>query len=331
MVLLIDGSSILTTCFFGNIPKEYLKAKTDEEYEMVLPKLLKTADGLYTNGIYGFCKILKKIEANIKPDYMAVAWDLNRNTFRRKMYPEYKAQRKPTRPELSQQFAHMQKLLDYIGICSIGVEGVEADDIIGSMATKYKGQEIVILTKDQDQLQLISDNVSVWLVTHKFNDIVVDLGMKQTEIPKHLDGAFPFNASYFKKYYGFEPIQMIDFKGLSGDASDNIPGVAGVGEKSAINLISEFGSVEAIMNFVLTASDEELNKKKDELKAKGFSRIPFKALKEDANGDNMGLMSKKLATIKCDCNVPELEALKYAPNIERRKKMYERLQFKSLL
>lgn len=331
MVLLIDGSSVLTTCFFGNIPKEYLKAKTEEDFNLVLPKLLQTADGLYTNGIYGFCKILKKIEANFKPEYMAVAWDLNRQTFRREMYAEYKAQRKPTRPELSQQFGHMQKLLNYIGICSIGVEGVEADDLIGSMAAKYKGEQIVILTKDQDQLQLISDNVSVWLVTSKFDDIVVSLGLKQTEIPKHLDGSFPFNEEYFKKYYGFKPIQMIDFKALSGDASDNIPGVAGVGEKSATALISEFGSIDTVMEFISNASQEELEEKKKEMKLKGCSRVPFKALKDDSDGDNLGLMSKKLATIKCDCEVPALDTLKYAPNEDRRKKMYERLQFRSLI
>jgi DNA polymerase-1 len=331
MIMLIDGSSILSTCFFGNIPKEYLKAKTDEEYEAILPRILQTKDGLYTNAIYGFCKILKKIDNLYKPEYMAVAWDLNRNTFRREMYPEYKAQRKPTRPELSQQFEHMQKLLNYIGIASFGVEGVEADDLIGSMAKKYGDNEIVILTKDQDQLQLISDNVTVWLNTHKSDDIVVDLGIKQTEIPKHLEGTFPFTPDYFKRYYGFEPIQMIDYKGLSGDSSDNIPGVAGVGDKSAIMLVSEFGSVENVINFVKNASDEDMNTKKAEMKAKGHSRVPFKALKEDAEGANMGLTSKVLATIKCDCEVPELEDIKYAPNVERQKKMYERLQFKSLL
>ncbi len=194
-VLLIDGSSILSTCFFGNIPKEYLKAKTEEDYNMVLPKLLQTADGLYTNGIYGFCKILKKIEANFKPEYVAVAWDLSRQTFRREMYSDYKAQRKPTRPELSQQFGHMQKLLDYIGICSIGSEGVEADDLIGSMASKYKGEEIVILTKDQDQLQLISDSVSVWLLTSKFDDIVVEYGT-HTFVNKTYNGSALENKEY---------------------------------------------------------------------------------------------------------------------------------------
>lgn len=328
MIMLIDGSSILSTCFFGNIPKEYLRAKTDEEFEAILPRILQTHDGLYTNAIYGFCKILKKIDNLYKPEYMAIAWDLNRNTFRREMYSEYKAQRKPTRPELSQQFEHMQKLLNYIGIASFGIDGVEADDLIGSMAKKYKDQEIVILTKDQDQLQLISDNVTVWLNTHKSDDIVVELGIKQADIPKHLDGTFPFNEEYFKEYYGFNPIQIIDFKALSGDASDNIPGIKGVGDKSAIALIKEFGSVEAILDFFKNSNEEEIEAKKAEFKNKGYSRIPVKALTED---DGIGLLSKKLATIKCDCEVPELESIKYAPNVERRRKMYERLQFKSLI
>jgi DNA polymerase-1 len=331
-ILLIDGSSILSTCFFGNIPREYLKAKTDEEFKLVLPKLLQTQDGLYTNAIYGFCKILRKIEKNHRPDYMCIAWDLNRETFRRKIYPEYKAQRKKTRPELSSQFDHMQKLLKYVEIPTIVMDGYEADDIIGSMAEKYKNDvNVIILTKDQDSLQLIDDNVTVWLQTSKVDDIVCDLNIKQTEMANCLDKSFPFNKSRFEEYYGFKPVQMIDFKGISGDSSDNIPGIKGVGEKSALILIKEFGSIENLVNFLSTASKEDIENKKKELSNKGYKRIPFKAILEDINGDNLGLLSKTLATIKRDIEVPELEELKFSPNKSKEKKIYERLQFKSLL
>lgn len=332
MVLLIDGSSLLSTSFYGNIPREYLRAKTDEEYAAILPKLLQTDDGIYTNGIYGFCKVLKKIEAKYNPEYLAVAWDLNRNTFRRTMYADYKAQRKPTRMELHSQFAYTQKLLDYIGIYSFGVEGYEADDLIGSMAKKYADQDVVILTKDQDQLQLIDKHTTVWLNT-KVDDVVVDLGLKQSEVPTHLDGYFPFNEEYFTKYYGFAPAQIIDYKALSGDASDNIPGIKGVGEKSAIELIKEFGSVEAIASFITTADAKAIEAKKNEFKARGASRIPMKALVTDmVGGPNMGLLCKQLATIKTDVKpLPELDEIKYTPDAKKREKMYARLQFKSLL
>ena len=331
MFILIDGSSVLSTSFYGNIPKEYLRCKTDAEYDAILPRILQTKDGLYTNAIFGFCKILDKIEKEFHPEYLAVAWDLNRNTFRRKMYPEYKAQRKPTRPELSQQFGHMQKFLQYVGIPSLATEGIEADDIIGSLCKKYGDHEIVILTKDQDQLQLITDNVTVWLNTSKSDEIASDCGIAQKDIPPHLHNTFPFGPKEFEAYYGFKPIQMIDFKGLSGDASDNIPGMPGVGEKSAIGLLKEFGSIEELVNFVSSADKKALDDKKAKMKTAGFARIPFKAIQEDVAGDNIGLLSKQLATIKTDCEVPELEQLRFNPDKEKQKKMYQRMEFKSLL
>jgi len=331
-VLLIDGSSVLTTCFFGNIPKEYLKAKTDAEFDALLPKILQTVDGVYTNAIYGFCKILRKIENEHKPDYMVIAWDLNRETFRRVLYPQYKAHRKKTRPELSSQFDHMQKLLKYINIPSIVMDGYEGDDLIGSMAEKYKkNAEVIILTKDQDALQLIDDNVTVWLTTSKVNDIVCDLKIKQSDIADCLDRSFPFNASRFEEYYGFKPIQMIDYKGMSGDTSDNIPGIRGIGEKSATSLINEFGSIENMLSFVSSASELDLENKKKELKLKGFSRVPFNAIINDINGDNNGILSKTLATIRRDLVVPDLDTIKFAPDKAKQKKIYERLQFKSLI
>lgn len=330
-LFVVDASSVLSGCFYGNVPYAYQKAKTDEEYEAALPQVLHTSDGVYTNGMYSFCKVMKKIEEKFNPEYMVFCWDLNRNTFRRAMYPEYKAQRKPTRPELSTQFAQTQQLLKYIGVPSLAYEGFEADDIIGSMAKKFGDElDIVILTKDQDQLQLITDNVTVWL-NSKVSDIASDIGLRQTEIPAHLDGYFPFTPEYFEKYYGYKPIQIIDYKALSGDASDNIPGIKGVGDKSAVALVQEFGSIEAVLDFVKTASPTDIEAKKKDMKAKGYARIPFKALIEDANGENLGLLSKKLATIKTDVDIPELDELKYAPNEARRKKMYTRLEFKSLL
>lgn len=332
-LLLIDGSSILTTCFYGNLPIEYMNAKTDEERDLALPKLLQTSDGIYTNAIYGFCKTLDKIKNNLKPDYITIAWDLNRETFRKKLYDKYKAHRKKTRQELSSQFIQMQKILEEMNITSIGINGYEADDIIGSIAEKHKNDvEIIILTKDQDALQLLGDNVSVWLTTSKVKNILNDLSMKKSDISYcSLDKTFPFTPETFEKYYGFKPTQIIDYKAISGDPSDNIPGISGVGEKSAINLIKEFGSLENIVDFLKDASESDIEEKKKELKNKGITRVPFKAIIDDIKNENLGLLSKKLATIKKDIKVPELKELRFKINEEKRKEIYERLQFKSLL
>lgn len=329
-VFLIDGSSVLSTCFYGNVPKEYLKCKTDEEYNVILPKLLQTKDGLYTNGIYGFCKILKKIEEKYNPEYLCVAWDLSRQTFRREFYSDYKANRSETRPELSTQFKQLQQLLEYVGIPSISLEGYEADDIIGTLAEKYKNEaEVIILTKDQDSIQLVDENVTVWLTTSKFEEICQCV----EDIPSGaFEKTFPFNPKYVESYYGFKPINMIDYKALSGDASDNIPGIKGVGEKSAIALVQEYETVEKIMEVFSNASDEDIQKIKDTFKNKGVSRLPIKALLADINGEKMGEKSKFLATIKRDLpNMPELSDVKYEPNAEKRIKIYSRLEFNSLL
>ena len=209
-ILVIDGNSIINRAFYGI-------------------RILTTKDGKYTNAIYGTVNMItKQIEA-IKPDYCAVAFDVKHPTFRHEMYDGYKAGRHPTPPELLSQFADAKECLTLMGIKVLELPGWEADDIQGTiakMAHLEKDTESYILSGDRDLLQLIDDKVTVLLATN--NDT---LTMKRDE--------------FFAKY-AVEPELFVDMKALMGDSSDNIPGVAGVGEKTAATLIQNFGKLESI-------------------------------------------------------------------------------------
>ena len=209
-ILVIDGNSIINRAFYGI-------------------RILTTKDGKYTNAIYGTVNMItKQIEA-IKPDYCAVAFDVKHPTFRHEMYDGYKAGRHPTPPELLSQFADAKECLSLMGIKVLELPGWEADDIQGTiakMAHLEKDTESYILSGDRDLLQLIDDKVTVLLATN--NDT---LTMKRDE--------------FFAKY-AVEPELFVDMKALMGDSSDNIPGVAGVGEKTAATLIQNFGKLESI-------------------------------------------------------------------------------------
>ena len=209
-ILVIDGNSIINRAFYGI-------------------RILTTKDGKYTNAIYGTVNMITKQLEAIKPDYCAVAFDVKHPTFRHEMYDGYKAGRHPTPPELLSQFADAKECLALMGIKVLGLPGWEADDIQGTiakMAHLEKDTESYILSGDRDLLQLIDDKVTVLLATN--NDT---LTMKRDE--------------FFAKY-AVEPELFVDMKALMGDSSDNIPGVAGVGEKTAASLIQNFGRLESI-------------------------------------------------------------------------------------
>ena len=209
-ILVIDGNSIINRAFYGI-------------------RILTTKDGKYTNAIYGTVNMITKQLEAIKPDYCAVAFDVKHPTFRHEMYDGYKAGRHPTPPELLSQFADAKECLTLMGIKVLELPGWEADDIQGTiakMAHLEKDTESYILSGDRDLLQLIDDKVTVLLATN--NDT---LTMKRDE--------------FFAKY-AVEPELFVDMKALMGDSSDNIPGVAGVGEKTAASLIQNFGRLESI-------------------------------------------------------------------------------------
>lgn len=211
-LLVIDGNSIINRAFYGI-------------------KLLTTKDGQFTNGIYGFMNILLKLRQECEPDAVAVAFDLKAPTFRHKMYEEYKAGRKGMPDELRSQMPILKELLSYLGYTIVEKEGYEADDILGTLSAQCKGEDrCFIATGDRDSLQLISDNTTVLLAATKMGKAVTTA----------------YDKELLREEYGVDPKGMIEIKALMGDSSDNIPGVAGIGKKTAGDLIQAYGSIDYI-------------------------------------------------------------------------------------
>ncbi len=250
--LALDGNSILNRAFYGI-------------------KLLTTKDGQYTNGIYGFLNILIKLEQEIKPDSVAVAFDLKGKTFRHKMYDDYKGTRKGMPEELAQQMPILKQLLLDLGYTIITKEGFEADDILGTIAKSCseRGDKCYIATGDRDSLQLTDENVNVILAT-------TQSGKSQNQI---------MDIDAVTEKYGLTPDKLIDLKALMGDTSDNIPGVKGVGEKTAVSLLQKFNSLDGIYENI------------DDPAIKKGVREKLIADKE------MAYLSKKLGTICCDVDI----------------------------
>lgn len=254
--LVIDGSSLIHRAFFALPP-------------------LTTKQGVNTGAVYGFCNMLAKLLGDVKPKWLAVAFDKSRKTFRTELFADYKGQRKPTPSELSEQFPLARRLLEAMNITVLETDGYEADDIIGTFAVHApKEAEIIIVTGDKDELQLLDERVKVYFTKRGISDI------KTYDV-----------AAFAEDYEGLEPKQLIDLKGLMGDSSDNIPGVPGVGPKTALKLIGEYGSVENVLE--------------------NIDQISGKSLKEKlADNKEAALLSKKLATIFTEVPV-ELELDKY--------------------
>jgi 5'-3' exonuclease len=335
-LLLIDGSSLLSSSFFGNLPQEYKYAKTDEEKDKFLEKVRHSTDGEFTNGIFTMLASMLNVIKRQKPSHLAVAWDLSdQYTFRKKIFPEYKGHRKSFRPELGNQFSLAQRVLKEMGIQQFVFEEYEADDIIGTLARKFENDiSITIWTKDQDILQLIDENVRVWLITSKCNDMYTEFGinMKSLNLPT---GVFEHTPLYIEHFYGVTPIQIIDRKAIEGDSSDNIPGINGVGEKSVVPLLKEFKTVEGIYDFIENSSEKDI---KDMFKSLGISRSPLSKLIEESDSNLVGkkaaLLCKHLATIKCDIeelNDVTIDSLKLEININGMKNIFAALGLTSLL
>ncbi len=245
-MMLVDGNSLLFRGFYATI----------------YGRPMMTSEGIYTNAVFAFANMLNKAINLIQPDALLVAFDSAKKNFRHEIYEDYKAGRKETPVELIGQFAIVREYLDAMNICRYELDGVEADDIIGSLVKKYPDYDINILSSDQDMLQLIDDTTSVWLLKKGISEIE------------------EMNKAALMEKMGLTPTQVIDFKGLSGDKSDNIPGVPKVGEKTAIKLLQEFNSVEEL----LSRTEEIKGKIKENI-------IKYK---------DQALLSKCLATIKVD-------------------------------
>ena len=212
-LLTIDSNSILNRAYYGVRP-------------------LTNKDGVFTNGIYGFFSIFHKLAEDLKPDAVAFAFDLKAPTFRHKMYDGYKAQRKGMPQELAMQLPYLKDLIRALGYTIIELEGYEADDILGTLSLRCveKGEQCYIATGDRDSLQLVGNHVTVILASSK---------MGKAEY-------IPYDPAAIMEKYGVAPAQLIDVKALMGDTSDNIPGVAGIGEKTALSLIQQFSTLDGV-------------------------------------------------------------------------------------
>jgi 5'-3' exonuclease len=335
-VVLIDGSSLLTTNFYGTAPKGYSMVKTDEERETFVKDFMQTSTGVLTNGVYGMMESLLRIIEKQKPTHLAVAWDLGRDkTFRRKMYPLYKSNRSETKKELKPQFALAQKVLSDMNIAQFMYESYEADDVIGTLSTKF-GQEamVYIWAKDQDALQLVSDNVRLWFRTDKAEEMYQEVGIdvNALNVP---DRCFEFTPDYVRQFYRVEPIQIIDRKAIEGDTSDFIPGVKNVGEASVVPLLNEFSTVEGIYEFL---EDHEEVEAKMFMRDLGIKRTPYNNLMKTSETELVGkksaFLSKTLATIKTDIEeLKDVSLNDITLNINEigKKQAFEALEFKSLL
>ncbi len=255
-LLVIDGNSIANRAFFGI-------------------RLLTTKDGRYTNAIYGFMNILLSLLKEAQPDEVAIAFDLKAPTFRHKMYDGYKANRHSMPDELAQQMPVLKQLLHALGYKQISAEGWEADDLMGTLAAACAARrdDCFLATGDRDSLQLVSDTTTVLLAS-------TVMGRSQTLV---------MDTDAVRNKYGVEPRQLIDVKSLMGDASDNIPGVKGIGEKTAISLIQKFGSLDGVYSHL------------DDPAIKPKQREKLEAGKDSAE------MSLVLGTIRTDAPIDTQE------------------------
>ena len=249
-MLIIDGNSILNRAYYGIRP-------------------LTNKNGLYTHAVYGMINIISKHVESLSPDYCVVAFDLKAPTFRHKMYDGYKANRKGMPEELAVQLPYAKRCMEHLGFSVITCEGYEADDILGTMGKRaaVEGVHAYVLTGDRDSLQLIDDSVSVLLVKTK--------------------ETVEYTPKLFLETYGISPDVFVDVKALMGDSSDNIPGVAGIGEKTAFKLIGDFGSMDKLY---------------EEYEGSSLSAGVKQKL---AAGKDMAYLSRTLATIDTNAPVPQ--------------------------
>ncbi len=287
-LVVLDGNSIVNRAFFGVRP-------------------LNTADGTPTNAVFGFINILRRIISEEGPDALCVTFDLPAPTFRHRQYDGYKATRHKMPDELAVQMPILKETLDAMNIRRYELEGWEADDLLGTIAKKCAsaGWECVVCTGDRDSLQLVSDATTVDLITTR-------MGNTSTK---------RVTPEVFRADYGFEPIHMIDLKALMGDSSDNIPGVRGVGEKTAMGLIQLYGSVDAIYE-----------KLPDIFQAPDVPAKPSLIAKL-TEGREMAALSKDLATIRCEAPLefsPEENLVRPVDN-DRLYELFTRLEFRKLI
>lgn len=252
-ILLVDGMALLFRHFYAT---------------SVHKNFMVTSKGIPTNGTQGFVRHVLRAVTDIQPTHMAICWDMGKTTFRNELFQGYK-QNRPEPPEaLMPQFSHVQHISEALGFFNIGLPNYEADDVIGTLATQT-GQnmenQVYVITGDRDLLQCTTENIHIWLVKKGFTEYL------------------KFDDAAFRDHYGLAPKQLIDVKAFMGDTADGYPGVKGIGEKTAIKLIQEYGSVE---NVIANMASLTVGQQK----------------KINADIDNL-VCSKQLAEIVCDAPI----------------------------
>ena len=286
-LVLIDGNSILNRAFYG----------------IMGSKMLMTEDGTYTNAAYGFLAILFKILDDINPEYVAVAFDLKAPTKRHELYKEYKATRKGMPEELASQLPIIKEILQAMNITIIEKEGYEADDILGTLAKYGEKQklEVTILTGDRDSFQLVSNHITVRIPRTK-------MGKTETE---------DYTKEKILEEYGLEPKKLIEVKGLMGDTSDNIPGVPGIGEKTALELIKKYKTIDGLY--------QKIERNEDDLKGKTREKI--------ADNKELAILSRTLGTINIEVplniGIEQLERKDW--NREKVTEIFKKLRFQRFM
>ena len=264
-LVVIDGNSILNRAFYGIMGN----------------KMLMTADGTYTNAVYGFLAIMFKTLEDVNPEYLAIAFDVKSPTKRHELYSEYKGTRHGMPDELRAQMPLIKDVLKAMNIKLYEMAGYEADDILGTLANfgEKQGIEVILLTGDRDSFQLATDKVTIMIPHTKQGKTETDL----------------FDRKKVFEKYGVEPKQMIEVKGLMGDTSDNIPGVAGIGEKTALSLIQKYGNIDNLY--------KEIDNQNPEIKGKTLEKL--------VNGKDSAYLSRTLGTIDIDSPIEkDLEDLR---------------------
>ncbi|EOL43378.1 DNA polymerase I [Enterococcus caccae] len=283
-LLLVDGNSVAFRAFFA------LHNSLER---------FKNKNGLHTNAVYAFNNMFENVMTKENPTHVLVAFDAGKTTFRTEFYPEYKAGRSKTPGEFKEQMPYIRELLTGLGVKYYELDNYEADDIIGTLATKVPKDEfdVVVLSGDRDLTQLATDSVKVDITIKGVSDL-------ESYTPEHVA----------EKYDGLTPNQIIDMKGLAGDTSDNIPGVTKIGEKTAIKLLKEYGSVEGVYENI------------DSMK-------PSKMKENLINDKEQAFMSKRLATINVDSPVKvDIDELKYeGKDLEKLIPFYKEMEFKQML
>ena len=250
-LMILDGNSIINRAFYG-------------------VRLLSTKDGVYTNAIYGFLNILEHLRADEQPDALCVAFDLKAPTFRHLAYDGYKATRHPMPEELAMQMPLMKEVLGAMNIPIYECEGWEADDILGTAGEicAREGTDCVIVTGDRDSLQLVTDRVTVKLVTSKSGQTITT----------------NYTPDVFRAEYGFDPVRLVDLKSLMGDSSDNIPGVAGIGPKTATGLLLEYGTLDGVYEH-LPEIKESVRKKLEKDREQAYLSYDLATIRKNAPVD----------------------------------------------